>query len=356
MSSRAAPLKRVARQARAASKANADGSHTPKRARSGTSAKGLRSPLPPRAPPPQWRETFDLISELRKERDAPVDYFGCHALADATSPHKDFHVLVALLLSSQTRDQQTALAMENLKRHGLSVENVMRTEEAQLRELIKPVGFYNRKATYLKGVSDILHERHGGAVPGTLAALLELPGIGPKMSFLALSICFDKPEGIAVDTHVHQIANKLGWARNATNEEHTRVQLQSWMPEDVWGRVNLELVGLGQMIKQPDERGKLLKRCLALAPVSRVRDALRLVGRLGLDVRKVAEAEGIDVEASLSSPGPTVPSSYFPVRGVKIEQDQEQEEDMDDEEVEGAAAAAPSIAAGRKSPKRKQNR
>ncbi|CAI5528991.1 unnamed protein product [Closterium sp. Naga37s-1] len=73
------------------------------------------------------------------------------------------------------------------------------------------VGFYVRKAGYLKKMANICLEKHGGEIPGSLKDLLALPGVGPKMAYLVMNVAWERVEGICVDTHVHRIARRLGW-------------------------------------------------------------------------------------------------------------------------------------------------
>ncbi|CAN0555398.1 unnamed protein product [Ectocarpus sp. 12 AP-2014] len=83
--------------------------------------------------------------------------------------------------------------------------------------------------------------RQAGAIPDTVEGLLELPGVGPKMTYLVMDVAWGRNEGICVDTHVHRISNRLGWVdtwnRNrpkAQNPEKTRKHLQGWLPREHW--------------------------------------------------------------------------------------------------------------------------
>ena len=82
----------------------------------------------------------------------------------------------------------TSAAVERLKRSpgGLNVSNILNFDEEKLSEILKPVGFYRRKAKSLKNVAEILESRFGGDIPKTVDELIELPGIGPKMAYLAM--------------------------------------------------------------------------------------------------------------------------------------------------------------------------
>ncbi|KAL3116333.1 hypothetical protein niasHT_002416 [Heterodera trifolii] len=193
-----------------------------------------------------------LIRQIRENVVAPVDTIGCHALADKCADPKTyrFQILVALMLSSQTKDQVTAEAMERLKKEGCTVDNFIGIADKRLEQLLNPVGFYRRKTQYLKKVASILKEQYDGDIPNSFDALCALPGVGPKMSNLAVQIAFGKVEGIAVDTHVHRIANRLGWV-STNSAEQTEQRLKELLPKSEWASINKLLVGFGQTICLP---------------------------------------------------------------------------------------------------------
>eukprot|EP00051_Salpingoeca_urceolata_P008931 m.110048 g.110048 ORF g.110048 m.110048 type:complete len:531 (-) comp16015_c2_seq2:137-1729(-) len=253
----------------------------------------VRAPLvKPRPAPPQWQATWDLVVLLRQIRDAPVDHMGCEVLPQRP-PEVDemttrFQTLVALLLSSQTKDQVTAEAMGNLQRHGLTIDNIIATDPKTLDSLIAKVGFHNNKTKYLKQTALMLRERFASDVPNNLDDLVSLPGIGPKMAMIALNVAFGNHLGIGVDTHVHRIMNQIRWVKSKDAED-TRVQLESWLPRPYWKEVNLLFVGLGQMVKQ--QPATLLRRTVAL-PDDKVCDAIRLVFQLGVKETLRCKATG----------------------------------------------------------------
>lgn len=202
--------------------------------------------------PPQWCEWLQMIRKMRSTRSAPVDTMGCAQLASrtATPSVARFQTLVALMLSSQTKDAVTAAAMQRLQPLPLTVQGILATEEARLAELICPVGFYRRKAAHIRKTAAIINERKDQDIPRTLEGLLALPGVGPKMAHLVMQAAWGENVGIGVDVHVHRISNRLGWVK--TNEpEATRIALQAWLPQDLWPEINPLLVGFGQTICLP---------------------------------------------------------------------------------------------------------
>jgi len=104
--------------------------------------------------------------------------------------------------------------------------------------------------SYIKRTAAILERDYGGDIPNTLQGLMSLPGVGPKMSYLALQVAWRQTLGIGVDTHVHRITNRLGWVHTTTPEK-TRMALEQWLPKEYWGKINILLVGFGQKVCLP---------------------------------------------------------------------------------------------------------
>lgn len=193
-------------------------------------------------------EVLHLLKEARKTIQAPVDLYGCDRLYDkeASGPIQRFQILVSLMLSSQTKDEVTAAAVARLKTIGLTPRIISEIEEDELANLLYPVGFYRVKAKALKQTALLLEDD----IPQSYEELVKLPGVGPKMAHLCMRVAWGITTGIGVDTHVHRIANRLGWTNTRTPEQ-TRVELESWLPRDEWATVNELLVGWGQTICLP---------------------------------------------------------------------------------------------------------
>ena len=95
-------------------------------------------------------------------------------------------------------------------------------------------------------------DKYEGDIPKTLEELCALPGVGPKMAHLAMQCAWGETVGIGVDVHVHRISNRLRWVNTSKKTpEHTRVELESWLPESYWRPINQLLVGFGQTICTP---------------------------------------------------------------------------------------------------------
>lgn len=139
----------------------------------------------------KFKMEYYLIKEYRTANlTAPVDTMGCASLSDKDADEKvqRFQILVSLMLSSQTKDEITAKAIKKLKENNaLSVSQMDELSEEEIQNLIYPVGFYKRKATYLKKVCKILKEKYDSDIPNDVKGLQSLPGVGPKMAYLCMS-------------------------------------------------------------------------------------------------------------------------------------------------------------------------
>ncbi|PGH08847.1 hypothetical protein AJ79_05851 [Helicocarpus griseus UAMH5409] len=254
-------------------------------------------------PPSNWEKIYDTVKEMRRKNPtAPVDTMGCSQLYWRSSSPRErrLHILIALMLSSQTKDTVTALAMQRLHtelapenehvdpeaikkeddekiqikaedeisktkkvltwdhtkqqtKSTLTLDNLLAVSPTRLNQLIQTVGFHNNKTKYIKAAAVMLRDEFDSDIPPTVEGLIRLPGVGPKMAYLCMSSAWGRDEGIGVDVHVHRITNLWGWHKTKTPEE-TRAALESWLPRDKWHEINKLLVGLGQTVCLPVAR------------------------------------------------------------------------------------------------------
>ncbi|KAG0269231.1 DNA N-glycosylase and apurinic/apyrimidinic (AP) lyase [Linnemannia exigua] len=217
--------------------------------------------------PVGWELTLDRLREFRLQNPAPVDTMGCERLAevgDHIPPEVSrYQTLVALMLSSQTKDTVTSVAVRKLQKElkgGLTIQSILDVPSEELNSMIGAVGFHNKKTIYLKQVAEICRDQYHGDIPDTAEALIALPGVGPKMAYLTLQCAWNKNLGIGVDVHVHRIANRLGWVKTEKDgPEGTREALQSWLPKEHWREINHIMVGFGQVLCLP--RGPICAAC-----------------------------------------------------------------------------------------------
>jgi endonuclease-3 len=161
-----------------------------------------------------------------------------------------FQVLIATMLSAQTKDAVTHAASTRLFRAARTPKTMAALPLARIRRLIYPVSFYRVKAVHVKETCRQLIARFGGKVPHTMEELLTLPGVGRKTANLVLILSHASRDNICVDTHVHRIANRLGWVQTRTPDDTER-GLYRIVPRRLWPDVNLRLVTWGQNVCRP---------------------------------------------------------------------------------------------------------
>jgi endonuclease-3 len=170
-------------------------------------------------------------------------------IADAQQ-EDPFQVLIATMLSAQTRDAVTHEASVRLFKVARTPRTMAKLTEAQIERLIYPVSFYRNKAVHVKDACRQIVSRFAGRVPSTMEELLTLPGVGRKTANLVLILAHRSQENICVDTHVHRISNRLGWVATRTPEE-TEQALYTVTHRKWWPLINLYLVTWGQNVCRP---------------------------------------------------------------------------------------------------------
>ncbi len=160
-----------------------------------------------------------------------------------------FQTLVATVISQRTREESTAIASQRLLGRFPDAPSLAAAPVADVERLIRPSGFYRNKARTLVRLARALMDRHGGRVPTSLEELLALPGVGRKTANCVLVYGFGVP-AIPVDTHVHRVSNRLGWAHSSTPEGTERA-LSAIVPREHWLEINELLVLFGRELCRP---------------------------------------------------------------------------------------------------------
>ncbi len=160
-----------------------------------------------------------------------------------------FIVLIACLLSLRARDTVTYGVCITLFERARSPEELVKIPISELEHMLHTLGFYRKKARTIVSVSNELIMRFNSSVPYTEEELLSIKGVGRKTANLVRGEAFGIP-AICVDTHVHQVANRLGWVATK-NAEQTERALMKLVPEEYWISLNYLLVIWGQNICVP---------------------------------------------------------------------------------------------------------
>jgi len=167
----------------------------------------------------------------------------------ANKKRDPYLILVGCILSLRTKDEVTDVAAERLFRKARNPREILALPVAELERLIYPVGFYRTKARTIQEISKTILAKYSGKVPETMDELLSLKGVGRKTANIVITEGFNKA-GIAVDTHVHRISNRLG-AVKTRNPYETEDALRKVLPREYWKIYNMLLVTHGKRTCTP---------------------------------------------------------------------------------------------------------
>ncbi len=157
-----------------------------------------------------------------------------------------FRHLIGTILSARTRDETTDRVSKELFRRYPTPAKLARADRRRVERILRPIGFFRTKARHVIGTARMVRER---GVPRTLEGLLAFPGVGRKVANCVLVYAFGL-QAIPVDTHVHRIANRLGWVRTRTPEETERA-LAGLVPRRLWPILNEVFVAHGKKVCRP---------------------------------------------------------------------------------------------------------
>lgn len=166
---------------------------------------------------------------------------------------KDYELLFATILSAQATDISVNKVTSVLfKKYDLKTLSEAPLED--IENIIRSVGTYKRKASYLKEVANILINECEGKVPNDREILESFPGVGRKTTNVVLSNLFNEPL-IAVDTHVNRVSKRLEIAKMEDDLYTVEKKLMKFFPKDKWSRLHHQLVLFGRYIcksQKPD--------------------------------------------------------------------------------------------------------
>ncbi len=160
-----------------------------------------------------------------------------------------FNVLVSCILSLRTKDSITYPASKKLFRTAGTPKKIAEMPLSKLKKIIKQVNYYKTKAERIKKISQQIVNNYKGKVPDDFDELMKFKGVGRKTANIVITYGYGK-DGLAVDTHVHRISNRLGWVKTKTPEK-TEFALKKSVPKKYWYWVNELLVRHGQNICTP---------------------------------------------------------------------------------------------------------
>ncbi|MBS3164553.1 endonuclease III [Candidatus Woesearchaeota archaeon] len=155
--------------------------------------------------------------------------------------------LVATILSAQCTDGRVNLVTQQLFGKYRSAKDYASAPLAELEQDIRSTGFYRNKAKSIQGAARLILEKSGGKVPRTMPEALQLPGVARKTANIVLGNSYGVVEGIAVDTHVMRLSQRLGFSREKQPEKIEQ-DLMQLLPREKWFPFTYVLIDHGRQV------------------------------------------------------------------------------------------------------------
>lgn len=156
-------------------------------------------------------------------------------------------LLVATILSAQCTDEKVNEVTSTLFKEYRTAEEYAKANLEDLEEIIRPTGFYHRKAEFIIKATKKLVECFDSKIPLSIEGLTKLPGVARKTANVVLSNAFKINQGIAVDTHVMRLSKRLGFTKE-TNRDKIEKDLMNLFSQDQWSRVTNLLIAHGRTV------------------------------------------------------------------------------------------------------------
>lgn len=158
-----------------------------------------------------------------------------------------FELLIAVILSAQCTDERVNRTTPSLFSQYSTPEDFANIDIQELEDFIHPCGFYKTKAKHIKEMAQKLLQEYDGKVPETMEDLRKLPGVGRKTANVMMLEAFNKPQGIAVDTHAKRISQKIGLSSQNEPEKIEQDLLQQ-IPAKYYKDINHIFIWHGRNI------------------------------------------------------------------------------------------------------------
>ncbi len=159
--------------------------------------------------------------------------------------HKDYELLIAVMLSAQTTDKRVNQVTATLFQKYPTLEALRDADIEDLMNIIRPIGTFHKKALNIKQIAGALIEKSNGIVPNDREFLETLSGVGRKTTNVVLSNLYDLPV-IAVDTHVSRVSKRLGLAKETDDVLTIEKKLNKKFPKEKLSRLHHQLVLFGR--------------------------------------------------------------------------------------------------------------
>ena len=192
-------------------------------------------------------------------RTSPIERRAPRIIDRLSAAYPDAHValefsnplecLIATILSAQCTDERVNLVTKTLFRKYRTPQDYLGVPEAELANDIRSTGFFNQKTRSIRGACARIVEAFDGNVPDSMAELITLPGVARKTANIVLGNSYGVVDGIAVDTHVRRLANRLGFSEESDPDKIER-DLMRLISRESWFHFSYVLIDHGRAICQ----------------------------------------------------------------------------------------------------------
>lgn len=181
------------------------------------------------------------LCELYPDAECELDYKG------------DFQLLIAVIMSAQTTDQQVNKVTKTLFKEFPDARALAEGDIERIKEIIRPTGYFNAKAKNIQDCAAKLVSDFGGKVPVSVEELTTLPGVGKKTANVVLGVAHGIP-GWSVDTHVQRLSKRFGFTQE---EDPLKIEkdLQGLFKGQDWSKLSITLIWHGRRLcyaRKPD--------------------------------------------------------------------------------------------------------
>jgi endonuclease-3 len=190
---------------------------------------------------------------MKKQDAAKIYSLLCKQYPDARdspamlSKGPAFEVLILTILSAQTTDRAVLQVKKPLLTRYPNPSALAKANQEDVETIIHSLGYFHAKAKHIIAASQVLESEYDGRVPETMEGLLKIPGVGRKTANIVLYHAHGRNDGIAVDTHVRRLAQRIGFS-DTDNVSVIERDLMAAFPQEHWGDITDVLIAHGRSI------------------------------------------------------------------------------------------------------------
>lgn len=159
--------------------------------------------------------------------------------------NKDYELLLAVMLSAQTKDARVNKVTKVLFNKYDSLKKIKEANIKDIENIIKELGNYHKKSEAVINIAKILDEKYNGKVVNNRKVLENLPMVGRKTTNVVLSELFNEPT-IAVDTHVERVSKRLGLVKKDDDVIKIEEKLKRKFDKNIWSKLHKQFVLFGR--------------------------------------------------------------------------------------------------------------